>query len=222
MEARTELGSTKEESGSRMKPRSEVGSQVAAAMDLRTDCGGPSACGVKEGGHRECGVVREKEGGHRQERDMEDRHRHRQERDMEDRHRHRHMEGSHRAAPVICIESGESEGSVVEIPQPTRPVPKHRNKGRKRTRVEQAEMNDEFSRALEVPVDLSRVSGGRFGNRHQEPHPSHQEPHPLSRNVRSPWDGDVVIVEPAHLARERSPTVPAELQSAAGKRKGKC
>lgn len=101
-------------------------------------------------------------------------------------------------APVICIDSGDSEDSVVDVTTATTSLqePKrnhHRNKDKKRKKNSEHQIMDEFSRALEVPD-------------------SQHEVHPLSRDSRSRREAeqeDVLIVGQNYLAsqvmRERSP-----------------
>jgi hypothetical protein len=115
------------------------------------------------------------------------------------------MEGRSRAAvrgPVICIDSGDSEGSVVEIPRSTASHHKHkRHKDKKKKRASECQVSDEFSRALEVPRP-NTVGGYQ------------REVHPLATDSRSQQTAeeqeDVVLVEQSYAPasqerRDRSP-----------------
>lgn len=121
-------------------------------------------------------------------------------------------------APVICIDSGDSEDSVVDITRATTSLQEskrnnhRRNKDKKRKKTAEHQTMDEFSRALEVPV-LNRVTDSRH------------EVHPLSRDSRSQRESeqeDVLIVGQSYsppVRREISPARPPH-SSVGRKRKG--
>lgn len=100
-------------------------------------------------------------------------------------------EGRSRVA-AICIDSGEdSECSVIEI---TPEKNHHRIKDKKRKKTSEPQLKDEFARALEVPVELGRVSS-RLGR---------QEMHPLSRDMRSERSPVAMVTPGSHHSEGNS------------------
>lgn len=120
---------------------------------------------------------------------------------------------SRAGAPIICIDSGDSEDSVVEVTRTTMPSQeqKKRNKDKKRRKSRERH---------ESNLNECDVTG------------NHRELHPLSRDSRSqgvPEQSDVMVVGQNYAAsvvasqvkRERSPVV-AAAASVGMKRKGEC
>lgn len=132
--------------------------------------------------------------------------------------------------PVICIDSGDSDGSVLEAtPAAQLEDNHHRSKGKKKKKTSHHQ-KDEFSRALEMPVKLSRVLG-RSGQKLR------QEMHPLCADSRQPREfeeEDVLITgtsaAPASLVRGENgraaamvtPGPHGQASGAGRKRKGAC
>ena len=136
-----------------------------------------------------------------------------------------------RKAPAICIDSADSEASVVEVPAPSHPQSHHhrssRKKKKKRKRSESGDVvMDDFSKALEMPVDVRRTSASHSASarkaqqRDSRPHPPLQggqwEGHVAEMGVTAESTSHQLMMAPAQIELQRETAA-----TAGAKRKGK-